>query len=325
MADRQPERHDAGREFYNAHYRHIATDVYTSIRQEVYDDHFGQTGWITADEQNRFISWLDLDPESRVLDIACGSGGPSLRLTRLTGCSIVGIDIHEQGIANAIDSAQREGLAERARFERLNASEALPFPDAVFDAIICVDAINHLPDRPRVLADWTRVLKPGGRIVFTDPITLTGPLSNEEIAIRGSLGFFLFVPADYDEQVIKDAGLELLRREDSTCKHRRDRWALVDGQSRARGRTSPTRRRCGLRGAAAAVRGRGTGRARAPAVPFHLRRSQTFLGVAETSSLGACHVRSVRSGTTSHSSSVTSLGYGWRGGIDSIPQASPTR
>jgi SAM-dependent methyltransferase len=216
MADPQRESNEAGREFYNANYRNLTTDLYTSIRQEVYDEHFGQTGWLTADEQDRLIARLSLSQTARVLDVACGSGGPSLRLVRATGCDIVGIDIHEQGIANATEAAAREGLAERARFERCDASERLPFPDETFDAVVCIDAINHLPDRPRVVKEWRRVLKPGGRIAFTDPITVTGPLSNEETAIRSSLGFFLFVPPGYDERVIEEAGLDLLICEDST-------------------------------------------------------------------------------------------------------------
>lgn len=215
MTERQ-QKSAAAREFYNTQYRHIATDVYTAMREAIYEDHYGQTGWQTADEQDRFITWLELGPSEHVLDVACGSGGPSLRLARLTGCSVAGIDIHEQGIANATEAAQREGLAERARFQRHDANDPLPFADASFDAVICIDAINHLADRPAVLREWARVLKPGGRLLFTDPITVTGPLTNEEIAIRTSLGFFLLVPAGYDAQAIHGAGLDLLVQEDST-------------------------------------------------------------------------------------------------------------
>ncbi len=60
------------------------------------------------------------------------------------------------------------------------------------------------------------MLRPGGRLVFTDPIVVTGALTNEEIAIRSSIGFFLFVPPGTDEQVIAAAGLELVSRDDRT-------------------------------------------------------------------------------------------------------------
>ena len=73
------------------------------------------------------------------------------------------------------------------------------------------------PDRPRVIAEWTRLLKLGGRLLFTDPITLTGPLTNAEIAVRSSAGFYLFVPLGYDERVIAQCGLQLLVCEDVTA------------------------------------------------------------------------------------------------------------
>jgi SAM-dependent methyltransferase len=99
----------------------------------------------------------------------------------------------------------------------VNASEQLPFPDARFDAITCIDAINHLPNRPLVIAEWARLLKPGGRLLFTDPATVTGPLTNEEIAVRSSAGFYLFVPPDYDKEVIVQSGLRLLVCRDVTA------------------------------------------------------------------------------------------------------------
>jgi hypothetical protein len=61
------------------------------------------------------------------------------------------------------------------------------------------------------------LLKPGGRLLFTDPIILTGPLTSEDIAVRSSAGSYLFVPHGYDECVIAQCGLRLLACEDVTA------------------------------------------------------------------------------------------------------------
>jgi SAM-dependent methyltransferase len=86
-----------------------------------------------------------------------------------------------------------------------------------FDAITRIAAINHFSDRPRVIAEWARLLKVGGRLLFTDPITLTGPPTNADDAVRSSAGVYLFVPYGYDECVIAQCGLRLLLCEDVTA------------------------------------------------------------------------------------------------------------
>jgi SAM-dependent methyltransferase len=199
-------------DLYGASYGNFATQLFAEIRREAFGEDIGQTSWLTADEHDRFIAWLELSKESRLLDVACGSGGPTLRIAQATGASVVGVDLHEQ----AIGKARAQIRAETARFEVHDASDPLPFDRASFDAVICVDAINHFADRPRVLAEWRRVLKPGGRLVFTDPIVVTGPLGAGEIAIRSSIGFFLFVPAGYDEAQLAAAGFTVDRVEDRT-------------------------------------------------------------------------------------------------------------
>jgi len=210
MADPQSSHH------YDANYGNFQTDLYAEIRREAFGEDIGQSSWLTADEQDRFLGALKLSPGKRLLDVACGSGGPALRIGQKTGCSLVGIDLHEDAIATAQALAGESGMNSRAEFQVADGAKDLPFPDAHFDAITCIDAINHLPDRRSVLAQWTRVLKPGGRLLFTDPITVTGPLTKEEIAVRSSIGFFLFVPADYDRRLIAAAGLKLLVCEDVT-------------------------------------------------------------------------------------------------------------
>jgi len=208
---------EADGSYYDANYENFQTGLYSEIRRDAFGDDIGQNSWLSAEEQDLYLSWLDLSTGKILLDVACGSGGPALRIAGITGCSLVGIDIHEQAIATAASLASERNLQGRAEFLLLNASEQLPFPDARFDAITCIDAINHLPNRPRVIAEWARLLKPGSPLLFTDPVTVTGPLTNEEIAVRSSAGFFLFVPRGYDKEVIAQSGLRLLECRDVTA------------------------------------------------------------------------------------------------------------
>jgi SAM-dependent methyltransferase len=211
---------------YDANYRNFQSELYSEIRREAFGEDIGQNSWLTSDEQDKFLGWLDIfdgkgpkdktseGTDHKLLDIACGAGGPALRIAETTGCSVVGIDVHEEAISAANSLAGQRGLTELAEFRAADATGRLPFADASFDAITCIDAINHLPNRPGVLEEWSRLLKKKGKLLFTDPTTVTGPLTNTEIAVRSSIGFFLFVPRGYDERLIADCGLRLLVSED---------------------------------------------------------------------------------------------------------------
>jgi SAM-dependent methyltransferase len=151
-----------------------------------------------------------------VLEVASGSGGPALYLAEKFGCSVTGVDINETGLNGARNDAATRGL-ENARFELADVTESLPFADEAFEAALCIDAANHFPDRLAVLREWHRVLKPGGRLLFTDPVVITGPVTNKELAERSNIGLFVFVPAETTEAFIREAGFRLIRREDVTA------------------------------------------------------------------------------------------------------------
>jgi cyclopropane fatty-acyl-phospholipid synthase-like methyltransferase len=201
---------------YDANYKNFETELYAEIRREAFGEDIGQSSWIDADEQDRTVTWLNLSAGKSLLDVACGSGGPALRIAERIGCSLVGIDVHADAVATGNSLAAQRGMSERAQFQVADASSRMPFPDGRFDAITCIDAINHLPDRPSRHRRVCPLAQAGGRLLFTDPVTITGPLTNEETTIRSSIGFFLFVPAGYDQRVIQECGLRLLLSEDVT-------------------------------------------------------------------------------------------------------------
>lgn len=201
---------------YDSTYGNFSEQVLQAIRKETYGQDIGQNSWITAEEFNTFISWLNLKPESHVLEIASGSGGPASYLAKQTGCRVTGIDANESGIDTASKNAAKSNQAHQLSFKLTDANAPLPFDDNTFDALVCIDSMNHFPDRLNVFKEWHRVLRPGQRAVFTDPVVISGPVTNDELAVRSSIGLFLFVPPGINEDFIEKAGFRLIKQEDVT-------------------------------------------------------------------------------------------------------------
>ena len=202
-------------DLYNSTYGNFQEQVLAAVRRETFGEDIGQNSWITTDEYDMFYSSLGLSPGDHVLEIASGSGGPALYLARKFGCRITGIDINEEGIKTANQQALDANITD-AKFQVADVNQRLPFDNNTFDAVMCMDSMNHFRDRLGYLKEWHRLLKPGRHALFTDPVVITGPVSNEELAARSNIGFFLFVPLEVTKQFVHEAGFMLLHCEDVT-------------------------------------------------------------------------------------------------------------
>jgi len=108
-----------------------------------------------------------------VLDIGAGIGGPARYIAATYGAHVAGVDLTPRFVEAANELTALCGLGDHATFTCADAAH-LPFDDNQFDAAICFYVGMNLPDEPAVLAEARRVLKPGGRLVWTEVVRGTG-------------------------------------------------------------------------------------------------------------------------------------------------------
>lgn len=105
---------------------------------------------------DRYVDWSG----KRVLDLGCAGGFMAEALDD-RGAIVTGIDPAEQAIA-----AARAHAGERDIRYDTGVGEALPYADASFDAVVCVDVLEHVRDLDQVTREVARVLVPGGTFCF---------------------------------------------------------------------------------------------------------------------------------------------------------------
>jgi ubiquinone/menaquinone biosynthesis C-methylase UbiE len=198
--------------------------VYSDLRRETYGVDLGQTSWMNGAELAEIPRLLKINASSKVLEIGCGAGGCALHFAATIGCSVTGIDANAYGIRAGQHSAQAQGLGGRVRFIEHDAGTPLSFSAdssgnnsaETFDAAYSNDAFCHIPNRLQLLRECRRVMKQGARLVFSDALVVNGPITNEEIAARSSIGYYIFVPRGENEKLIEEAGFRIVEARDTT-------------------------------------------------------------------------------------------------------------
>lgn len=184
----------------------------------------------TVEEMASRVQWT---PHARLLDIGAGYGGAARHLARAHDLQdVVCLNLSETQNARNREMCREAELGDRIRVVD-GAFEKVPEPDAAFDVVWCQDSILHSGNKPQVLQEVFRVLKPGGTFIFTDPmqaddadVSQLGPvLARIHLSEMGSferyreiareLGFEEVTIEDHSHQLPRHYGRvrqELLRR-----------------------------------------------------------------------------------------------------------------
>jgi sarcosine/dimethylglycine N-methyltransferase len=111
----------------------------------------------------------ELGPHSRVLDVGAGYGGAARYLADTYGCQVTALNLSEK--ENERNREMNRALSLDQSINVVDGSfESIPAEDASFDLAWSQDAILHSGHRDRVIGEIARVLRPGGELIFTDPM-----------------------------------------------------------------------------------------------------------------------------------------------------------
>ena len=131
-----------------------------------FPEKFLHISFVTLDQLRRMAAELRLQPGDTLVDLACGMAGPALWAARETEAKLIGVDLSSVAVHLASERADELGLADRAGF-KTGAFEQTDLEDGYADAVMSEDALQFAPDKSAALREIARILRPGGRLVFT--------------------------------------------------------------------------------------------------------------------------------------------------------------
>ena len=139
------------------------------------------------------------NPTGRFLEAGCGPAANALNLARL-GVDVAGVDTSSEAVRRAEDAFARRGL--RGRFVVGDVRE-LPFGDGSFDFVYAGGVVEHFVETRQAVVEMARVLRPGGRLLFTVPaLTLSYPY----LFLRGNVPAVPFI-----EEAVRFVQFRLLK------------------------------------------------------------------------------------------------------------------
>ncbi|MFB6164724.1 MAG: class I SAM-dependent methyltransferase [Haloarculaceae archaeon] len=174
-----------------------------------------------------------------LLDVGCGRGGPAIEFAQRFGFGVTGIDLVPYNVRQARENARDQPGT--LRFA-IGTAGALPIADAAVAAVTSMDALVYVPDRSAAVAEFARVLEPGGVVAVSDLVVVADAGVDGRRAVeRFAAAWDMPVPASVAQyrDWFGDAGLAVRRVEDVTANSvgRFRKWStaflrLADGPAR---------------------------------------------------------------------------------------------
>lgn len=189
----------------------------TEERLKEYDqDHFGG-----AQANDVLATSARIDRTCHVLDPCCGLGGPARYLAHNYGCRVTGVDLTESRVQGARRFTEMVGLETLVTYRMANALD-LPNEDDHFDVVFSQESFCHIPDKQRLISECVRVLKPGGRIAFTDIVATEKTDKVTRDRLQREMAFFDLATRPEYENILKGVGCRDVQTSDQS-----EHWAVI--------------------------------------------------------------------------------------------------
>jgi len=172
------------------------------------------------DLTKRTAEVAELKPGMRVLDVSSGRGTQAIFYAENYGVHVTGLDISEKMIQSAADSARLSGISDRVSFI-LGDSQALPFSDNSFDAVINECAVGIPDDSQQVLNEMLRVVKPGGTVVIHESIWKSKLSYREKEELSERYGTTPLEPEEWNRMLQKAGAVNIISEHEEWSKPER--------------------------------------------------------------------------------------------------------
>ena len=179
-------------------------------------DHFG--GLAATDALARHAK---INESTHVLDLCCGLGGPARYLAYHHGCRVTGVDMNTDRLAGAVRLTERTKLQDRVLFHHANALQT-GLADETFDVIVSQEAFCHIPNKKTLIAECVRLLKPGGRIVYTDILARNSMTNEIRSRLENEMAFSELGTLEQYCHLLEEKSCQVVEVEDLS-----DDWAQI--------------------------------------------------------------------------------------------------